>query len=87
MEPLGVTATDWGALPTGMVVVSVLVEVLTTETVLDLAFTTYSCEPSGVRARSKGKIPRVRVATTVLLGMERTVRKPGAVVEAQDCRK
>ena len=40
VEPSGVTAMDCGALPTGIVVVRVLVEVLITDTELDTALTT-----------------------------------------------
>src|SRR5581483_7832679 len=63
-------ATPSGCVPTArMVVVTVLVAVLITDTVLAVKFATYTRVPSGVTAMPSGFAPTGTVATIVLVAV------------------
>jgi len=56
-----------GNVPTGTVAVTVLVPVPITDTVLDMAFATYTLVPSGVTPTPIGWVPTGTVVMTVLV--------------------
>ena len=60
-------AIPCGANPTEIVVVTVFVAVLMTDTVLELKFVTYMYFPSGVATKRNGYKPTGTVATTLLV--------------------
>ncbi len=65
-----------GALPTGIVSITVLSEVRTTDTVFPFWLTTYACAPVGVTATPTGLLPTGTLAIMAVPLMTSTLFAP-----------
>src|SRR6218665_2933814 len=76
----GVTATPYGVIPTGVVLVTVPVAVSILDTERESLVGMYAVFPSGVTATPPGCEPTVMVLVTVSLSLRREDRVPGTLM-------